>query len=325
LNRPAASGTLCFMKVRYALLILIAAALAAYLLFPHGDAAKRVRPVARFVPAGPVGEWDSVAVTDTELWITDKDEGQIVVCDRTANREKRRLGPAIGLKAPNGIAAFRRQDTEGAGWLFLVADFGRGDVLVLDEGGDLVSRFAPGAFSRPQGVALAEIDTRLHVLIADQPGPGRGAVSHFVIEGEATSFAASAPVWTAAIAGEIESVALVGGWGLALVANESRRRIECLRLEDGTPAGTIGAGAFRGEPEGIAVRPGGNAIVAVDQTADARLLVFGRNGNLIGAFRSDPPLEGPDGVAARDGHLFVVTGDRALYAYPFTALAADEP
>ena len=98
---------------------------------------------------------------------------------------KRRVGPQIGLRAPNGIAVITREvPGKGMRQTVAVADFGLGEVLLLNEEGTVKGRFGKGRFTRPMGVAAAQINGTPHLLVTDQIELGRGLLWHFVLEAE---------------------------------------------------------------------------------------------------------------------------------------------
>ncbi len=305
------------MRVPYALAILILLGIFAVLVLPPEQVPVPVEAV--FKVPGYRGVFDSLAPVGSELWVTDKGAGAIVIFDRKSKKLKRILrGRRYGFEVPNGIAALVTQQEKGQlqGRIF-IADMGRAEVLAFTPQGELVEAYGKGAFIQPRGIAGYRKNGTYHLLVTDQRSADVGALWHLVVDGNAGELRQLGTV-----RGEVESVAVVPQRDLVLVANETLRRLEYIKLSTGKTLGVLGQGVFRGEPEGIAVwEQGGPRIIALDQLVKGRIIVFGPRPGTVSLFTtSEPELVSPDGLCITDTSLYVVSEDSRVLQIPLAAL-----
>jgi len=294
----------------------------------------------------PADNLDSLAYWPPGPWVlaTAKSTDQLVVLDARDGRILRKVGErgdALGqFRRPNGVAV--------AGDLALVTERDNHRVHVLRLPAlEPLGVFGADVLRSPYGLAvLAGADGQLEVYVTDNyvdadlatpPASELGArVKHFrakIDESglEAHLLRAFGDTSGAGVLATVESIAADARWNRLLIADETRgvQNIKVYSLAGEFTGQVIGAGLFKGEPEGIALieRGEGGFWVATDQRRPRTVFhLFDRRdlrhlGSAVGEMTANT-----DGIttgeceANEEGRLFAVHDDRAVVAFSCAAL-----
>ena len=227
---------------------------------------------------------------------------------------------SYGFRAPNGISSvvFRKENGDLSGRVF-IADSGRHEIFALSLDGSVKEVFGRKLFVEPRGIVAFRDEKQkdtYHLYVSDQRSADKGAIFYLKIVPPKTYYRK-----VGTIKGEIESIAVARERNLVIVANESRRRLEYLNVSTGEIVGAVGEGIFLGEPEGLVlIQKDGPRIIALDQSAVGRILVFGPGPSSVTVYGTQPKLRQPDGLCLSSSYLFAVSEDRKIFQILLEAL-----